>query len=350
MSKTEEQVKPGGLTRVADNNFDKLQARKGLTLANNSQMSKISQYAVSDEKIERENASMRAALEQKERRLTKVHAYLVKLKHRFSLLSIAPLKDKKEGLVKIHGNLVTLIEHPNLPHGLSKSLQRTLNEVVSIRESLSQSKKIQASTVIESTMLDQAIELAAKLCAISQFKIEAYGTRGDVARKEEYEDQLMEKARDIIKNSNKESKRLEAIKNKPVVLDRVPIVPVVDGILRSEVLNRKGLKTENLGGYVLIHSQMVLGINKEVLAKKGRKQEKAADAAKRYLDSFSKSTGKQLAFVSEQPTPYGGGLWFWVAEERVINALSAAANNKFKLRYWGFGMGTSESGVTKGEV
>ena len=334
-------------SRVSDNNFDRLQAHQGLNKKNNSQMSHISENGISYAAAEREDASVKAKLEIRLSRLTKLQGHITNINLALSSLSLLDKESRLKTLSSSLKKMITLRDHPNLPHGCSKPLRAACNELISIREGVF----LKASTDRRNVALFQIEKvLAAVKQMITSTQESLVMSSGN---EDESQQKLFDRAKELINQSNKESKRLEAIKRKPVVLDRVPIVPATKAPIDTVKLNSMGIKNDNLGGYALIHSQMVIGINgkhfKEEKEKNNDKKIKYIDVVKRYLKVFAKSIGRELKLVSDQGVMHEGGIWYWIADERTINALMNSSKGHLKILNWGFGFSKSEDLDNKSE-
>jgi hypothetical protein len=323
------------LVRSKDNLFDKSQAHRGLTAKNNSQMSRVIEYGVSASAAEREDAEKRAKLEARIVSLKKTIAYVDEANGQLALLPTLSTEEAKNKLLaKVTKRMTALYEHPNLPLGASTPMRKMRNELISAREGFIADGVLAA--------FNEGEEAATKLKATLQSAEETLAIL--IHGNDVYMDKLYERAREIIERTGSESRRLESLRDKPMVISRIPIVPLTDPPLNPDQLNRLGVKTENLGGYPLIHNQLVIGINKTALAQKGRKVEKPMEAVERYLKILSKQMGRNITTVSNQGVPGQGGVWYWLADERTINAFRKAGRDQLKIRSWGFGWGESTFG------
>ena len=326
---------PKPLVQSKDNLFDRLHAHTGLTAKNNSQMSRVVEYGVSAATADKEDAEKRAKVEARITSLKKTIAYVEGVNGQLALLPTLSTRAAKEKLLaKQLKTVVAIHEHPNLPLGASKPMRKMRNELTSAREGLV------ADGVLAAFEEGQQAVDSLKATLASAEETLAILVHGNDA----YMEKLYDRAREIIQRTGSEARRLESLKDKPMVISRVPIVPLTDPPLNPDTLNRMHVKTENLGGYPLIHNQIVIGINREALAKSGRKAEKPMDAVERYLKVLSKQMGRTIMTVSTQGVPAQGGVWYWLADEKTINALRKAGRDQLKIRSWGFGFGTSSFG------
>ncbi len=322
------------LVQSKDNLFDRLHAHTGLTAKNNSQMSRVIEYGVSAGTAEREDAEKRAKVEARITSLKKTIGHVTEANGWLALLPTLSTVDAKEGLLaKALRRVNAICEHPNLPMGASKPMRKMRNELVSAREGLVTDGVLAAFTEGTSALEELQRVLAS---AEDTHMILLHGN-------DAYMEKLYDRAKEIIQRTGNEARRLESLKDKPMVISRVPVVPLTDPPLNTDVLSRMHVKTENLGGYPLLHNQLVIGINREALTKSGRKTEKPMEAVERYLKVLSKQMGRNIMPVSTEGVPGSGGVWYWLADEKTINALRKAGRDQLKIRSWGFGWGTSNA-------
>jgi hypothetical protein len=113
-----------------------------------------------------------------------------------------------------------------------------------------------------------------------------------------------------------------------------------------EQLKQSGFKADTVGGYALLHNQLVLGINPQELLKlnKGQREEgkeipraQWLGGAERVKKMIEKQMKVKLTFVDEKPYGGAGGAWFWLMPEREAAMLKNAFPGKaIHVQKWGF--------------
>lgn len=337
-----EPVKNRG-TRVADNAFDRIQARNGLGTKSQSQMDRIvAALQASGKPLEDESVTA-TKLEARVKKLDSLKVDLTKMQAKLAEL---PLLDSPRQLKRITSQMkaleVILASKP-LPVGVSKHLKVCMNELTSLREGVyvgATEKKLTAArkkalAVVTVTAAIEAIGELREVSSARLAKIKAAGSNDD--------NLFSDEALRVIKDNEAESRKLDAIHRKPFVIARVPLVPVAKSFLTTDKLQRMGFKAESLGGYPVVHNQLVIGVNKKMLDDK--KQQKGAKirpedwkaAADQVRKLIQKQTNRKLYFVSEKPYGAQGGAWFWLMSERELNLFASAFPGKrVQLERWGF--------------
>ncbi|BAG41448.1 hypothetical protein [Ralstonia phage phiRSL1] len=139
---------------------------------------------------------------------------------------------------------------------------------------------------------------------------------------------------------NYQGTALHALKEQHVVVTRAPIIPIAPG-LEAVKLKAQGFNVQDMGGYPVIHDQLVLGVSrKAVEATNGGKAPKPdsffkmAASLKRQLEKRMK---QKLVFVDEKSHGAHGGSWFWLMKERDADQLARAFPSKqIKIQRFGF--------------
>lgn len=324
------------LARVNDNNFDRLQARRGLTVKNNSQMSKVSEHGLGIEAAERQDAAVRAKLEARVQGLNQLLAELNSLQFQLASFGLHTKEKQKTLLTAALGHVDLIRNREDLPIGASKPLRVVRNAMVSIREGLmtgSYSKQERQNLSIHE--VETARTAVQALLDKSVARLEQVGHEPVEAGMEEVDAQTAA----VIARVQDMKTALLAIKTKPLVLSRAPIVPVTTTNLRLDKLTAMGVKAESMGGYPVLHDQRIIGINRDALQADARgKPERAIEAATRFMASL-RETVAPLTMVCSRATPHSGGSWYWVADRATLKALRDAAGGTINVADWGFGFG-----------
>lgn len=329
-----EPVKNRG-TRVADNAFDRIQARNGLGNKTQSQMDRIVAALQASGKPLEEEAVVQSKLEARVAKLNTLQADLTKMEVRLAEL---PLLEPARQLKRITSQMkaIETILASKPPVGVSRHLKMCMNELTSLREGvyLGAAKKRKALAVATVTAAIQAIGELRETSASRLTKIKAAGSDDNL---------FSDDALRVIKDNAAESEKLDAIHRKPFVIARIPLVPVAKSFLTTDKLKHMGFKAESLGGYPVVHNQLVIGINKKMLDEK--QQAKGAkitpqhwlDAADKIRKLVQKQTSRKLFFVSEKPYGAQGGAWFWLMSERELSLFASAFPGKrVQMESWGF--------------
>jgi hypothetical protein len=292
------------LVRIADSNFDRMQARAGLTLKNQSQMSKLPN--VSEPEPMKSNVEYVARLREfrdrcKEatRRLHSMQGLATPRQIKRLTLAMGFFDDERKAKV---------------PYGTGKAVRAVLNELTSLRE---------AAYLDELT--DELIDLSA-----TNALFETVDTLIEKAiEKSKEEEQPSDSVFDpnlvsILEHASAQTTLPRLTEEKPFVLARVPVIPVAN--MSHAKLQGRDFKVTNVGGYLMMNDQIVLGISPK----------QGFDAANRIRIEIRKQTKQKLVFVDERPTGHKGALWYWLMHESDLQQFMAAfPNNTLKVQSWG---------------
>lgn len=323
-------------TRVADNMFDRIQIRNGVGAKAQSQMDRVVSALQSSGKPLEDDASIATRLEARVAKLATLQEELKKIHGSLSELYVLEPPRQLKRITSSMRKIEAMIANKP-PVGVSKFLKVTMNELTSLREGV----YIGAATKKKSLVVlsvGQAVTALAEMqntSAARKEKITAAGKNDDGL----YTDDALR----VIKDSEHESKKLDGIHKKDFVVCRVPVIPVAKSFLTADALKRKGFKVENLGGYAVMHNQIVIGVSKVMLEMKDGenskiiKPERFLAAAEQVRKMLSKQLGRKLVFVSESPYGAQGGAWFWVMGENELNLFASAFPGKrVQMTRWGF--------------
>lgn len=339
---TENTVK--NVQRIADSNFDRLQAKRGLTAKNQSQMTKLLPMLQVGSKAGPDEAQALAKMEARVAALKELRATLYKATVSVSKLHVV---DKEQQLKKLTSarKKVVAIAASKPPVGVSKALRACVNELTSLREGVfvgtATSKKTLA-IIACSNAVEHVDGLIAKTQErIAAHKSETVAASGDPV----FQDEVVK----VIQRTAEDAHKLASLKDKSFVVSRVPVVAVAKTMLDANKLKAKGFKAEDIGGYPVVHNQLVIGINKVMIGLKksdvddqGKSTkpigpEKWLGAAEQVLAMIRKQTKIKYQLVDTRPYGHAGGAWFWAMPERDLNAFASAFPGKaVQLRNWGF--------------
>ena len=314
--------------------FDAIQDKQGLAAKNLSQMSYIGDLGVSAATEERERATARKKLERRHANLQKVANVLAKIQGRISGLPVMGTDQRRSVLRKAIASIDKMTSQKACPVGTATPLRKLRNDLVSIQEI---SGNLTAKTsMLRSTQIVSTMEAVNSLIAKSQVKLQADDSLS--VGRADYSNAFSE-AEKILKRNNEAVKRLDSINNRPFTLVRVPLVVISDPAINVSMLDRSGLKSEDLAGYPLLHNQMVLGVSKKAFEEQKRVKN-IEDFVQELLQVLRKQVKKPLVLVDSTATRAKNALWFWVADERDVDRIIKAARGRLNIKRWGFGMNT----------
>ena len=372
------------MMRVADSNFDRLQARNATTAKNLSQMDRIIESMTMGGTPSVSEEAKLEAVAARARDLKEVRAKLMRLTIVMSKLYTAPKPDKLKKLTAARKAVQQIIDDKP-PVGVAKPLRACVNELTSLREgvfigAVSDRKALTLLTV-QATI--EHVDDLIKKCEARSTNIKAQlavnaGSgmdEGDVDK--------------VIRRNAKESAKMPNLANKDYGVVRAAVVPVLTKFFPPErlidSLKHMGFSVDNMAGYPAIHNQLLIGVNvpriqkeayriveekkrldeekkareaEEKEKRKGKRRVKvkiepdneyAEDAeyswgnlkpleiAKQVAEMLEKHMGTPLIFGTDVPTPYKGVSWYWVVPAREMNRLAKAfPGGHLQVREWGF--------------
>ena len=334
--------------RVADSNFDRFQARQGLTAKNNSQMDKIVETLQVGSKAGPDDAQV---LAKAEHRLTALKDLKAQLNEATADVSQLYGMSSPKQLQKLTAARKTVkeIADSKLPVGVKGHLRAVLNELTSLREGVYTGE----ATTRKSLSLISCPAAVAHVDTLIEAAQKSYDSKKITAGPTDqiWEDEVAR----VIQQTAEESKKLQSLTDKDWVLSRVPVIVVAKssnkaatGKLSVDALKRSGIKAESLGGYPVLLNQLVIGINPRIFGMSDEEKKtgksiprtnwlQAADEVRKLIQ---KQTKQKLQFVDEKAYGAAGGAWFWVMPERDIDMFASAFPGKHvNLQSWGFSGG-----------
>lgn len=290
------------LVRVVDSNFDRKQARAGMTLKNQSQMSKLPTIREPEPSKSREGYirtlnEFRERCAEATRRLHSMKG--ISLARQIKRLTIAMQFFEDERKAKV-------------PYGTGKAVRAVLNELTSLRE---------AAYLDELT--DELIDLSSTLALFTT--IDSLIEKSTLKDKEEAveEDVFEPNLVEVLQNASAQTS-LPKLNGQPFVLARVPVIPVANMSLSK--LQGRDFQVTNVGGYLMIGDQVVLGISPKL----------GFEQANEIRLRIRKQTKQKFVFVDERPSGHKGVLWYWLMRESdLMNFSTAFQNNTLKVQSWG---------------
>lgn len=321
--------------RIADSNFDRAQAYRGLTMKNQSQMSKLipmlqvgAKKTQSDEEI-RETLSARIE--------TLLDAQLEFRENTRKLRTMSRV-DIPRQMKRLTDGLEFVRElKARKINGLSKSLRILINELTSLREAVYH-REVEGEDVTLS-QLDFVESEFRRLIKSTNTRISEHAAEiaGMPVGDRLFSDSIVQV---IAENTNLEAPTLEG---KPFTVGRMPVIPVPVTSLSIAALQSKGFDVTLLGDYPIMKSQLVLGIAKEQLGLTDKEKlqpvprSRFVAAAQDILATLKRETKQNLTLVTDKPHGHKGATWFWLmTDSELQNFMEAFPGRSLQLRAWGF--------------
>ncbi len=292
-----------------------------------------------------------------------VKTRLRKLNHVLGNLAVVDRR-KQLGLIKSALAYVARIETP--PNGVKPLLVMVTNELQSLREGIHANVVRPADLVLTASVqaigrVDELIKSAANNVQKLEAAIGDFSTDTNEA---------------LIRKNQAAREKIPAFNGKEFVVGRAPVAfTFVNkqrhssvGYVDKDLLDKMGFKSDNLGGYTLLHNQMVIGIDshavytkltdedgKESIVRqrvedtaitfKGGKPTRVLkardkqhfDIAKKVKKLIEQKTNTRYEFVSELAVGHANGEFFWLMPVADLARLAKAfPGGHAKINKWGF--------------
>ncbi len=332
---------------VVDSMFDRIQARNGLVAKNQSQMNKLLPMLNLAAKQEVAPELIQQRLETQRDKLLEAETLVAK-----TIKSLAPLAqvDKATKMKKLTLGVKRLrgVLDSGAPKGTAKALKLAINEMQSIRAGVYTDQEMAKSEFkvpyLELAMAEVQGRQTGNNKLIQQLELKRQGV--DIQEQEEV--RLYEDFSSILETTKAEGSKsqMEAIRDQEWVVIRAPLIPMPKkGVLNPDRFKAAGFNCESMAGYPMFRSQLVIGINRNMLDRpdahltaestdkekakaraavaKAIPREALLKAAVKVKRIVEKQTGQRLFFVDERPHGAAGGSWFWLMSENQINKLAA---------------------------
>lgn len=291
------------LVRVADSLFDRIQARRGLTAKNQSQLAKITILQDTQEEETPSREAYAKALNEFRDRVKNAILDLGDLSNGTQSSRIRRLTDMLDFLAKERKNKV--------PYGLGKYVRAAVNELVSLREAATLGDLTGDQITLRSThgVITRVEELLEKEAVL--------------AKTDKETDDVFEGDIENILSLASANTTLPVLGDNPFVIARVPIVPVpTTGILVAKKMAALGFDVSDAGGYAIMANQVVIGVSP-----------KTPSDVHSALEQFQ---GERIVLVDARPQGKKGVLWYWVMRSEDLSRLAKAfSGNSLKLQSWG---------------
>lgn len=269
-----------------------------------------------------------AALEAKLKMRMKARKALAKKLKAFeaALANVCTLarRDQVKRLEHAANALRTLYASP-LPLGTKTYVATCVNEVQSLVEGASTARSALDQQTLTLLAVNNAVKCIEALATTDEVKL----TKLDVEASDESESAVIDKYRN-------DNAKLEAIKSKPFIVTRVPVIPTDSAVSLSKLI-QYGFKAEALSQYTVLPDQMVIGINPKFLDGSANTSELVRKELARLQKILEKRTNSKLQLVSQRAYSYGSGTWFWLMKESELNMFAKAfPASHVKVNQWGF--------------
>lgn len=213
------------------------------------------------------------------------------------------------------------------PPTISTALRKLMNELTSLKEGVYVGS-VEASDLVLLSAPECTKKLKQLLGAVQKRIHEA------TAPLEETDSAV------VIQNLKKRKAQMPSFGDRQFLITKAPIVFSFAtksghssvGYINAQVLADKGFTSENLAGYTVLHDQMVIGVK---YAKDSDKT--PLEQAQRILKKMEAHAHVEFSLVTDTPTAYGGGSWFWVMSVMRTKKLAQAfPGNHLKFNKWSF--------------
>lgn len=317
--------------RVADSNFDRMQARTGLTAKNQSQMNKLLPALRMGSKLDDTETTMRKALERADalnmlaQNLTEVERGLKKI-HRKSY-------DRRMLALTEALHTLTTLSKSKPPQGTTKLIRHCLNEITSLREGV-YTGEAESAADLELTMVPSAIQKIRELAVRAGHRL--MEARAEDEGRDSHDDLNEEEVSEVMSRANA-SELILKLRETPVLFARTAVMPIPEKApFNVRAVRAAGFEVDTLGGYPVVYDQIVMGINPKLLVQTHGVLHEYLTTARKYVRACSRREGRDLIFVDDRPHGLGPGVWFWIMDaDRISSFAQAFPGSAIKLRGWG---------------
>ena len=217
-----------------------------------------------------------------------------------------------------------------VPHGFKKQIQVMKNEVQSVYEGLLQD--------IDESELQLSFDSYIHECdeSIEKVKKQIQNLKASI---DEYEENQEHHFESMLSKTKNEISDLSKIGDQEVFVAKAPIIPIADDSYLNFGKLAKSFDCDELSGYVVLHSQLVIGINKNV-----KNMEKTLSDTIKKLENQNATKYILLMNRGVSYSNVKNALWFWIMNEHDANNLRLAFTNfkhksmvrTISIRDWGF--------------
>jgi hypothetical protein len=173
-------------------------------------------------------------------------------------------------------------------------------------------------------------------------------------------DQFLKDTPTVIKRYSSLASVVATLQSRNLLVARLPVVPIMNPALERTRLEKMGIPYEQIGPYVVLEDQLVLGFNTQhiksvmetmrktpsfKLTKRGHKRSfiPSTEDARDYLlqttlDHLKATTRREYQVVGN-PIQRGPGAFFWLTTDKFLTLLGKATfggHGHLKIKSWGF--------------
>lgn len=294
-------------------------------------------------------------------RLVEVKTKVRKVNAALANLAVAPVT-KQIGLIRSAQAYVADIKE--IPTGVKPLLRTIHNELQSLHEGIL-AKAVRKKDLVLTAGVQVVREIDAILAKVESNLVKLSSSLEDVDRN------VL-----VLKKNQEQRDKIPAFNGREFVVGRAPVAFTFQnkqkhssvGYVDQEKLDNMGFKSDNLGGYTVIHNQLVIGIDSHavydkqvgedgkqsikrqqvkdttVVFKKGNptrvlkaRDKLHIDVARKVLKMLERRFNAQFDFVSEYAVGLNGGEFFWVMSVQDFRRLAKAfPGGHLKISRWGF--------------
>lgn len=219
------------------------------------------------------------------------------------------------------------LENMSVPHGYSKLHSALVNEVNGLSDGLG---KVKASRLKAPVFARLSVKCKAH---INQIKADI----NLLSQGQEFESDADRETLRILKQTSKQSSKIQKIKNRKWIVVRASVIPIpANAFLDMEKLKRS-FDMDVLNGYAVIHSQICLGINKRFLGNRTNLKEYLSEL----VDYLSAQKGEKLILLRDKgmiSELTGMNVnWYWLmTQHQAENFRHSFNTNGISIKDWGF--------------
>ena len=226
-----------------------------------------------------------------------------------------------------------------VPHGYRVLNKTLINECQGLLDGLEASVK---SSKLQITAFPEAHQQL--VSHIKQIKADMKAIENGA----EFDSDMDRETIRILKQTSSQITRLQKIKNKKWMAVRASVVPIPDQAYINIAKLQGAFDVDNLNGYVCMHRQLCLGINKKYLAKTGLRLNEYLEEL---VDYLSKQKGEKLIVLNSKGMMSNiTGMnvnWYWLMTQHQADnfrraflstqqSKTARYINGIAIRDWGF--------------
>ena len=255
------------------------------------------------------------------------------LARQINLASVSLPKYNSSKRLQVIGKFIDQLDNIAKPKGCKASCDKLRNELLSLKEGIANGFHLTKSDLVITTV-PTVMEVVQERLAYVNRLVEAAqkSMTGQESAVQEIERMVTEdnEVKKVLQQVDKESeKALQVVKKKPFVIARLPVVPL--GILDKATAKSSGFEVSDLQGYLIFHNQLVIGLNKALIAEStvwgNRKKIKVSQILGDIIDMIELKTNQKYVLIDKRPynSAKTGGMgisWYWVMPMKQANTFA----------------------------